>query len=411
MLHHIHLPEPLTLAATMLLVILLTSMNYLIIWCQNRQQAALLWMLSSSLLSSFAFASRLVLPDRPGNIIATTLVLIATACIWMGCRATAGRRPWLPSLLIPGAIWLLICCIPGFFDRPSLRYAVPYLFAVPLLALALRELWPAEQERRLARGIVSALLVIEALLCLGWGTAQVVSVIRHLGLDRHAVDLPFSGFSIMGFTLIMSFAFVALIKEQSDWAFWQTALQDSLTGLGNRRRLDAMLETAVRASHRSGAPLAMLMIDVDSFKTYNDRYGHAAGDLCLRAVARALRGGLIRRGDEVLRYGGEEFAVILADTREVEAIAVAERLRLAVRALNLPHAGRADGIVTISLGVAVMQPGDRDITDALTLIDAADGALYRAKGAGRDCVGTVAAPPAVPPAVVRPAPSLRLDPA
>jgi diguanylate cyclase (GGDEF)-like protein len=217
----------------------------------------------------------------------------------------------------------------------------------------------------------------------------------------------------------MSFAFVALIKEQSDWEFWQTAQQDPLTGLGNRRRLDNILDTAVSVARHSAAPLAVLMIDVDHFKDYNDHYGHLAGDACLRAIAHALRGGLIRRGDEVLRYGGEEFAVVLADTRESEAMAVAERLRMAVRVMDLPHAAQEGGIVTISLGVAVMEPspagpgrtGERRIVDARTLIEAADHALYQAKEGGRDRIAAFAEASAERPVRVPPAADLRLDPA
>jgi diguanylate cyclase (GGDEF)-like protein len=208
----------------------------------------------------------------------------------------------------------------------------------------------------------------------------------------------------------MSYAFVALVKEQSDWDLWQASRQDALTGLGNRRDLDDTLDKAVRTSRRTGAPLALIMIDVDQFKTFNDHYGHPAGDACLRAIAGALRDGLVRREDRVSRYGGEEFTVILADTREAEAVAIAERLRLAVRAMNLPHAGRPEGIVTISLGVAVMTgEASAAIADAAALIDAADHALYRAKEAGRDRVESVSGPVAAPPPAMAPAPSLRLD--
>jgi diguanylate cyclase (GGDEF)-like protein len=157
-------------------------------------------------------------------------------------------------------------------------------------------------------------------------------------------------------------------------------------------------------SRRTGAPLALLMIDVDQFKTYNDHYGHPAGDACLRAIAGALRGGLVRREDAVSRYGGEEFTVILANTREAEAVSVADRLRLAVRALNLPHAGRTEGIVTISLGVAVMLGGEASvaIADATNLVEAADHALYRAKEAGRDRVESFGEPVLAPPPAIAP---------
>jgi diguanylate cyclase (GGDEF)-like protein len=414
-LDRMYLPEPLTLTVAMLLVILLTSANYLVIWFQNRRQVALLWMLGASLCSGLSFGFRLLLPDLPGAVLGVATILIALGCIWTGCRTAAGRRPWLPALLIPAAIWLLVCLIPGFFTPPSARFAVPFLMAAPMLASALGELWPAGAgpgaRRRLARWCVTTLLAAQMLFCLGWGIAQALSMVRHLGIGSEAVDLPVSAFILTGFNLIMSFAFVALIKEQSDWEFWQTAQQDALTGLGNRRRLDGLLETAVSVARRSASPLAVLMIDVDHFKAYNDHYGHLAGDACLRAVAQALRAGLIRRGDEVLRYGGEEFAVILAATREPEAIAVAERLRFAVRAMNLPHAAEAGGIVTISLGVAVMQPGAGTITDAQTLIEAADRALYRAKEGGRDRVASFAAAPDDAQIVAAPTPSLRLDPA
>jgi diguanylate cyclase (GGDEF)-like protein len=377
----------LTIEVTMLLVILLTSANYLVIWFQNRGPAALLWMLSASLLSSAAFTLRLVLTGPASTSIPTACILVALSCTWMGFRTAAGRPAWLPGLCAPAAVWLLVCCIPGFFHPPSPRFAVAYLLVTLLLALALRELWPAEGQRQVARWLVTVFLGLETLLCFGWGSAQAVSLVHDLGIGSSAVDLPVSAFTLLGFSLIMSFAFVALVKEQSDWDLWQATRRDALTGLGNRRYLDETLERAVRTARRTATPLALIMIDVDQFKFYNDHYGHPAGDACLRAIAHVLRGGLVRREDTVCRYGGEEFTVILANTWEAEAVAVADRLRLAVRAMQLPHKARAEGIVTISLGVAVLgAPGTTTLIDAATLIAAADEALYRAKQSGRDQV-------------------------
>jgi GGDEF domain-containing protein len=162
---------------------------------------------------------------------------------------------------------------------------VAYLLAALLLALTLRELWPTKAERRVARWLVTVFLGLQILLCLAWGIAQAISLLHALPLGSKAVDLPMAAFTLLSFSLIMSFAFVALIKEQSDWDLWQATRQDALTGLGNRRHLDDTLENAVRMSRRTGAPLALLMIDVDQFKTYNDHYGHPAGDACLRAIA------------------------------------------------------------------------------------------------------------------------------
>jgi len=136
------------------------------------------------------------------------------------------------------------------------------------------------------------------------------------------------------------------------------------------------------------------MIDVDRFKAFNDHYGHVAGDRCLQSVALALSTATGRAGDVVARYGGEEFAVLLPGAGEDQAWAVAERLREAVRALGIEHArGCEDGIVTISVGVASLQPAGREVTTgaprvgvdmAHALFRQADAALYRAKQCGRD---------------------------
>ena len=404
-LDKLYLPEPLTAVLTIVAVILATGVNYLAIWSQNRRQTALLWMAAAPLLSGFSFIIRLLLPDEGGAIIANPGILTGVACVWIGCRTAAGRRAWRPALLIPGAVWLLLCCIPGFLTTPSAHFATSFLLVAALLGLALRELLMSDHPWTLARWFVSGLLLLQTTVCLGWGIAQVISTVFDLSIGQEAVDLPVSAFTILAFNLIMSFAFVAWIKEQSEWEYRRTAWQDALTGLGNRRHLDDSLEKAVRSAYRNGTPLAAVMIDVDQFKHYNDCYGHPAGDACLRAIAAALRGP-IRQHDEVLRYGGEEFTVLLPETAEAGALAIAERMRLAVRAMNLPHAMAETGIVTISLGVAVMNPGQPDasaiaILDGATLIAAADRALYRAKEGGRDRIALFTAEDARTPNLPR----------
>jgi len=159
---------------------------------------------------------------------------------------------------------------------------------------------------------------------------------------------------------------------------------DSLTGTANRRYFDAALEREWRRSMREGSTLSVVMIDIDLFKQFNDTYGHPAGDECIRRVADALAADLDRGGDLLARYGGEEFAALLPGTTLGGASFVAERMRAAVAALGLAHAGSPRGSVTASFGVAcgVAMPE----TAAETLLAAADRALYRAKAAGRNCV-------------------------
>lgn len=163
------------------------------------------------------------------------------------------------------------------------------------------------------------------------------------------------------------------------------AMEDPLTGLANRRRFDEVLGREFRRAMRTQAPLAIIMLDVDRFKAFNDTYGHPAGDACLQAVTRAIGGVLRRPGDLGARYGGEEFAVLLPGTDEAGAAVMAERIRSEVRALALPHAGSEAGIVTVSLGVATMLPPIGAHGPA-RFIEAADAALYAAKRGGRDTV-------------------------
>lgn len=159
---------------------------------------------------------------------------------------------------------------------------------------------------------------------------------------------------------------------------------DAVTGIANRRYFDACLEAEWRRMGRARLPLALLMVDVDHFKAYNDAHGHQRGDECLRSVAQALHRGLHRPGDVCARYGGEEFGAILPGTDEAGAQVVAEALRQAVEELALPHAAGDHGVLTISIGAAALVPGDEP--EVAGLLAAADSALYEAKRAGRNRV-------------------------
>jgi diguanylate cyclase (GGDEF)-like protein len=161
------------------------------------------------------------------------------------------------------------------------------------------------------------------------------------------------------------------------------AVTDGLTGLYNHRYLHEQLAQSVERSLRDGTSVAMLMIDVDHFKKYNDRQGHPAGDEALRTVARLIAEDR-RTVDVVARYGGEEFAVLLHDAKREAAIEVAEKIRLRVASTAIPHADRQPlGKMTVSIGVAICPD---DATTAEALLEAADVALYRAKKSGRDVV-------------------------
>jgi diguanylate cyclase (GGDEF)-like protein len=169
---------------------------------------------------------------------------------------------------------------------------------------------------------------------------------------------------------------------------------DSLTGLFNRRHFDDMKEAEFQRALRTGQPLSLLICDIDHFKAFNDHYGHASGDQCLRDVAQAMQSVITRSGDVLARIGGEEFTVLMPNTSEVDAWRVAERVRAAVSGLRLAHAASTVGpSVTISIGLAQLHL--ESATDFDALFDAADQALYRAKENGRNRVES-SSPPLAP---------------
>lgn len=162
---------------------------------------------------------------------------------------------------------------------------------------------------------------------------------------------------------------------------------DHLTGLLNRRGLETKLNRELRRARREKGSVALLLVDVDAFKSFNDMFGHGAGDRCLEVVAAQLRACLRRPMDAACRYGGEEFAIILPGVDAADAAVMAESCRKAVEGLKIAQPTSVYGQVTISIGVAAVSPAqDRASTVLVSaaLLDAADGALYRAKAAGRN---------------------------
>lgn len=163
------------------------------------------------------------------------------------------------------------------------------------------------------------------------------------------------------------------------------SLTDALTEIANRRHFDGTLEQEWRRAQRAGLPLSLVMLDLDHFKAYNDAYGHLAGDRCLHQVARTMRESLRRAGDLAVRYGGEEFVLLLPETDAHGVAQLADRLRAAVEALEISHAySPVAPRVTASIGVATVLPRDGVVPEML--VEAADRALYRAKHDGRNRV-------------------------
>ena len=239
-------------------------------------------------------------------------------------------------------------------------------------------------------GTVLAIFVVAG-ISIGFtvaGRGPLMLIVSATMLHRIVVEQIF-----VAVALFTTFPVAALLEERkalelslqkSEQRYRELAHADALTGLANRRGFDEQLEAEWQRATRTRQSLAMLLIDVDLFKSYNDIFGHVGGDECLRCIANVIASALQRSSDRASRFGGEEFAVILPATLLPGALIVAENIRKAVIAMNLPHPRNPHGCQTISIGVASVVPGlDQRPVSLLTLSDAA---LYRAKESGRNRV-------------------------
>lgn len=307
---------------------------------------------------------------------------------------------WIVLLALQGGAWGLGALLLVFHADSSPSVMAPewldLFIALGLLALALptalwlSPLFPADLV------YLMCALLLPALALHLHGPGSVLSFL-----------VLMSGVILLGYSAVRSFYLLASATQVQDDSLDQARrreeeamrekqaaeeetqnvaallYQDALTGIANRRHFDDFLDREWRRCRRNAALLSLVMIDIDFFKSYNDHFGHPAGDRCLRQVASVLSAFPRRPGDLVARYGGEEFAVILAETDASSAMTIAERMRQAVAAERIDHPhSRASDTVTISMGVATLSPDQK--SDMRTLVLQADQALYQAKGAGRN---------------------------
>ncbi len=211
--------------------------------------------------------------------------------------------------------------------------------------------------------LIGGLYLAAAVACGLLAYSQLQARLRQVDADRHAQEL------------------------------WRLSSTDSLTGLVNRRRFEELAAYEIARSHRTGAPLALMLLDLDHFKEINDQHGHDTGDLVLRSFGGAAQAAL-REIDTIARWGGEEFAVLMPQTGHQPALAVAERVRRTVEDLAvLPRSAESEATapvrITVSIGVVAMDAGDLSLE---ALIQMADHGLYAAKASGRNCVAVLQAP-------------------
>jgi diguanylate cyclase (GGDEF)-like protein len=301
----------------------------------------------------------------------------------------------LNALLMPASGWLLTPVTAGHW--PPAYHVICFLFAALAAgaggALAIRR----------SRSILDLWLMIDMI--------ALASDLVLNGLSGAQYDVGWYAGRAFGLVASSTLLLALLIESAAHYgrlaelnealtvsnrALEHLSLHDGLTGLPNRRYFDTYLNRQILLSRRRPRQrdLALVLIDVDSFKAYNDIYGHPAGDECLAHVAIALKACCLRPGDMAARYGGEEFALILPDTDLAAAVRIAEGAREAVLKLELPHSGSAAGsVVSISGGVATLSGREEATVEAL--VEAADKGLFTAKTGGRN--QTASTPPASVP--------------
>jgi diguanylate cyclase (GGDEF)-like protein len=352
-------------------------------WVQNTHIQAVAWWGSADLMragSVVLFGMHGSVSDAISIDLANALLFLSFAVTWTGARVFDGR-PVLPMYLVAGSVaWLIVAHLP-ILDTLDLRFLVASGIVTTYTWLTAYEFWRGRSEPLVSRWPAIFMLFAHGALfllrtplfaILPWSTASEV-----VG----SVWLTVLSFEALLFTIAIAFILLAMAKERTEYRHRTAAMIDPLTGIANRR---SFLQDSVEIAKRhtsSVRPTAVLLIDLDHFKSINDRFGHAIGDRVLQVFAETTKAS-IRSTDLVGRLGGEEFAVVLYDIGRDKAVAQAERIRTTFTEKTREVDGRPVA-ATVSIGIALSQGHTLDVS---ALLAQADQALYYAKERGRNRV-------------------------
>lgn len=369
---------------TLYLVILLNSLTLTVIWgaiayvhatipaARHWLGACILTTIGGGLLAMQGDGFNLALAVS-GN----ALVIFGFGLVWIGVRSFYGRPGgWWTSALVTLVAVLVLAAVSDSSEARNVVYATGQIVLVSLAAVHL-----LFREERSLGAWVAALAMIVGML--GQGAEAVMNLMRIGGVLSDASYYDFAAFCLLTIifgAVVWNFGFVLLAIDRLRSELAALAVADELTGLPNRRRfMEAAAAEALRAD-RTGRPFSLLMLDLDDFKSINDRRGHSAGDAALEHFARTAAA-LMPPQAMLARLGGDEFCALLPETSAGEAGVVADALVQRFRAAAFGWKGEAVAL-TVSIGVAEWLPPYG--TDLATVIEAADAALYEAKNCGRN---------------------------
>ncbi|MCD7059630.1 GGDEF domain-containing protein [Pelagibacterium xiamenense] len=349
-------------------------------YSQQRERFLMSWLIANSVMAAslVVFALSPDLPDPIVYIFANGVLLASFGYRWRGIRQFYDRPAphWLA--LMPFAAYLVVSAVPMYLEQSAIVYGTVNVLLTAVTFAAIYEILRQPRRSLSQYGLLVAYLILSVSFAVraGQGIFDAQAITSALPQDAilyaHLIVATIHTSASGAFALSMAF-------ERNAEQLRNAALSDELTGLANRRAFDERLRALIDAAPSGG--FAVVLFDIDHFKTVNDRYGHSTGDLALKRCA-ALCAAHLRAGDTVARIGGEEFAAILPHITPFEAHALAERIRSAVAGTRM-SSPLSPFSITISAGIYHSSEGPGDLDSVMR---AADSCLYRAKRNGRNRV-------------------------
>lgn len=351
-------------------------------WVQNTAITAVAWWGFAHLCraaSVMLFGMLGNVPDIIAIDLANAILFTSYAVTWTGARVFDGR-PVEPVYLVTGAVlWLLICRLPGLSDSTDLRVLLASGIIAAYTWMSAYEFWRGRTEPLVSRWpAIFMLFAHGALFLLRTPLLAGIPFVTKSSIYG-SVWLTVLSFEALLFTISIAFILLAMAKERTELRHKTAAMTDPLTGLPNRRSFLQDAEALAKRHIGNPKPAAVLVMDLDHFKSINDRFGHALGDAALATFADVTRE-VLRNTDLIGRLGGEEFAAIVYDANREKAQAIAERLRAGFARAAMEVEGRPVA-GTVSIGMAFT---DMPVFDLPALMAQADQALYVAKERGRN---------------------------
>jgi diguanylate cyclase (GGDEF)-like protein len=349
-------------------------------WAQNFSKRALAWWGSAHLMratSIMLLGLYGTVPDSLSIDFANAVLFGSFALTWCGARVFDRRRPEPVVALLGVAVWLLACRLQTFTTMVELRILLGSGIVTAYTWAAAYEFWRGRDEALVSRWPAIFMLFTHGALFLlrtPIGTVADVAPGNNLAMSGWLELLSLEG---LLFTISIAFILLAMAKERTEYRHRAAARTDPLTGIANRRGF--LEQTALSRSATGTQPAAVLLFDLDHFKTINDRYGHAVGDRTLQIFADIAKAHIGTAGT-VGRWGGDEFVAVLPNTTREIAATVAERIQVALEHAAADIDGRLVG-ATVSTGMAFSSHGAFELP---VMLLKADQALYRAKADGRN---------------------------